>query len=603
MSKSATEPNTATKPKATKKLAAPSKLMVLEKQKKAVQTSISPFGWMFDAWNYQVDSWQRSVLFLDTLRQRANNMIEHEKNGMPPLLDFKYEMVLDARTFEIPANYALLKITEIEDVCLQDCFDSEKPPVIIVDPRAGHGPGIGGFKRDSEVGIAMHEGYPVYFVMFYPDPEPGQTIADVLHALRIFVKKAEELHGGKAPILYGNCQAGWLLTILAADCEGLGGQLVLNGSPLSYWASSEEGNPMQISGSLVGGVWLPRFVSDLGNGTFDGAWLVQNFEILNPANALWEKYYDLYANIDTERDRFLEFERWWTGFYSLSEEEITSTVENLFIGNKLERGELQFGDCCSIDLKKITNPILIFASHGDNITPPLQALHWIRQVYPTNQALKKAGQRIAYMINPNVGHLGIFVSAKVAKLEHRAILEHVREMEDLEPGLYEMKIIAHTNNPDCSHDQYEVRFEARNIEDLCESMPSEPFEAVRRISEQNDTLYRSTLRPLIQKLANPVSAKILRAAHPMRLSRMIFSEKVNPWMWHIAWMAKMVEDDHRAAKNPEGILPDIEKNVSKQIAKALHDQSEARNEVAATVFKQLFKTKAGESMTAAPETR
>ena len=68
-------------------------------------------------------------------------------------------------------------------------------------------------------------------------------------------------------------------------------------------------------------------------------------------------------------------------------------------------------------------------------------------------------------------------------------------------------------------------------------------------------------------------------------------------------MAKMVEDDHRAAKNPEGILPDIEKNVSKQIAKALHDQSEARNEVAATVFKQLFKTKAGESMTAAPETR
>jgi hypothetical protein len=587
MAKPATKPKTATKTKAPKKPTAPVKLAAIEKQEVMEQEATSPFSWMFDAWNYQVDSWQRSVLFFDTLRQRANNMIEHEKNGMPPLLDFKYEMVLDARTFETPANYALLKITEIEDVCLKDCFDPEKPPVIIVDPRAGHGPGIGGFKRDSEVGIAMHEGYPVYFVMFYPNPEPGQTITDVLQALRVFVEKAKELHGGKAPILYGNCQAGWMLTILAADCEGLAGPVVTNGSPLSYWASSEEGNPMQVSGSLAGGVWISRFLSDLGNGTFDGAWLVQNFENLNPANALWEKYYNLYANIDTERDRFLEFERWWTGFYSLSEEEITTTVENLFIGNKLERGELQLDDGCTVDLKDITNPLLIFASHGDNITPPRQALHWIRQVYPTTDALKQAGQRIAYMINPNVGHLGIFVSAKVAKLEHRAILEHVREMENLKPGLYEMKIINPTGNPDCRHDQYEVCFEERNIEDLCESMPSEPFDVVRRVSEQNDTLYRWTLRPWVQAFANPISAEMLRVMHPMRLSRTMFSEKVNPFMWHTAWMAKMVED-HRAEKKPEGMLHEAEQGVSGHITKTLHDVSEARDEVMHELFSQLF---------------
>ncbi|MCH2546541.1 MAG: DUF3141 domain-containing protein [Alphaproteobacteria bacterium] len=545
---------------------------------------------MFDAWNYQIDSWQRSVLFLDTLRQRADNMIEHEENGMPPLLDFKYEMVLDARTFDSPANYALLKITEIEDVCLKDCFDPEKPPVIIVDPRAGHGPGIGGFKRDSEVGIAMHEGYPVYFVMFYPDPEPHQTVSDVLQALRKFTEKAKKLHGGKAPILYGNCQAGWMLTILAADCEGLAGPVITNGSPLSYWASSEEGNPMQIMGSLAGGVWISRFLADLGNGTFDGAWLVQNFERLNPANALWEKYYNLYANIDTERDRFLEFERWWTGFYSLSEEEITTTVENLFVGNKLERGELVLDDGCTIDLKKITNPLLIFASHGDNITPPRQALHWIRQVYPTTADLKKAGQRIAYMINEHVGHLGIFVSAKVAKLEHRAMLEHVREMEYLKPGLYEMKIINPTNNPDCRHDQYEVQFEERQIEDLCESQPSEPFDAVRRISEQNDTLYRWTLRPWVQAFANPLTADMLKNTHPMRLSRKMFSKQLNPWMWHTAWLAKLVEDQRidKANTTPEGTLYEAEQTASQQIAKALHDMSDARDKAMHGLFSQLY---------------
>ena len=62
---------------------------------------------------------------------------------------------------------------------------------------------------------------------------------------------------------------------------------------------------------------------------------MQNFENLNPANTLWEKWYHLYANIDTEPERFLEFERWWGGFYLFNEEEIRWIVNNLFVGNKL----------------------------------------------------------------------------------------------------------------------------------------------------------------------------------------------------------------------------------------------------------------------------
>ncbi len=134
-----------------------------------------------DIVNYQRDLWERSILFWDTLRQRADNMIAHERAGKPPLLDFDYEMILDARRFDRPVNYALLRITRYGDKCLEDCLDPAKPPVMIVDPRAGHGPGIGGFKRESEVGIALHEGYPVYFVVFFPEPSPGETMADVLH--------------------------------------------------------------------------------------------------------------------------------------------------------------------------------------------------------------------------------------------------------------------------------------------------------------------------------------------------------------------------------------------------------------------------------------
>ena len=372
---------------------------------------------------YQLDLWQRSVRYLDTLRQRAENMLEHERAGKPPLLDFDYETILDGRRLARPANYALLRITRVGDDCLEDCLDTSKPPVVIVDPRAGHGPGIGGFKRDSEVGMALHEGHPVYFVIFFPEPLPGQTLDDVLHVLRRFVEAVAERHPGQPPVLYGNCQAGWAIALLSADCEGLVGPAVLNGSPLSYWSGESGVNPMRLAGGLLGGAWLTHLLADLGNGRFDGAHLAANFESLTPANTLWQKDYQLFADVEGQRERFLDFERWWTGFYTLSKEEIVAIVENLFVGNQLERGEFQVCPGCTVDLRRIRNPLVIFASGGDNITPPHQALNWIPAVYPDTEALKAAGQRIVYLLNPHVGHLGIFVSSRVARLEHRSLLE------------------------------------------------------------------------------------------------------------------------------------------------------------------------------------
>src|SRR5450759_3244684 len=158
-------------------------------------TAISPLA---DVLAYQRDVWERWVLFIDTLRQRADDLLAHDRAGKPPLLDFDYELILDARRFERPANYALLRITRVGDDCIEDCLDPSKPPVIVVDPRAGQGPGVGGFKRYSEVGIGLHEGYSVYFVAFFPEPCPGQTIADVLHALRGFVEEVAGRHSGSA---------------------------------------------------------------------------------------------------------------------------------------------------------------------------------------------------------------------------------------------------------------------------------------------------------------------------------------------------------------------------------------------------------------------
>jgi len=70
---------------------------------------------------------------------------------------------------------------------------------------------------------------------------------------------------------------------------------------------------MRYAGGMLGGTWMSSLASDMGAGLFDGAYLVQNFENLNPANTFWDKYYNVYKNVDTEVPRFLEFERWWAG--------------------------------------------------------------------------------------------------------------------------------------------------------------------------------------------------------------------------------------------------------------------------------------------------
>lgn len=483
---------------------------------------------------YQRDFLERSILFWDTLRERADNMLEHERTGSPPLLDFRFETILDARTFERPVNYVLLRILGSDP---EPSLDPGKPPVIVVDPRAGHGPGIGGFKQDSEVGIALDEGYPVYFVSFFPEPALGQTLADVLHALRRFVEVVAARHPGEPPVLYGNCQAGWAVTLLSADCSGLVGPAVLNGSPLSYWAGEAGINPMRLAAGFTGGVWLAHLLADLGNGRFDGAWLVQNFENLKPETT-WEKYADLFSDIDHERERFLSFERWWNGYYFLSREEILAIVENLFIGNKLERGLFRICHGCFADLRRIRNPLVIFASYGDNITPPHQALGWISTVYESTDDLQAAGQRIVYLTNPHAGHLGLFVSAAVARFEHRAILESIAEIETLTPGLYEMKIENPTGDPNCRKPHYSVRFEPRRVEDLHFAGNKSALKEVNEISQATEAFYRTFVSPWVQALSNPWTAETAKWLHPMRTSRYLFSLSFAPWLHGLAEVAE-----------------------------------------------------------------
>jgi pimeloyl-ACP methyl ester carboxylesterase len=536
-------------------------------------TAAGPGAGIWSDWYaYAVDATQRSILFWDAIRQRGNNFIEHTQAGLPPVLHFDYETMVDGRTLARPVNYALLRIVPPPGITV----DPKRRPYIIIDPRAGHGPGIGGFKDDSQVGVALREGHPVYFVIFFRDPEPGQTLLDVCEAEKHFVREVRALHpASPKPAIVGNCQGGWAAMMLAASDPDDTGPIVINGAPMSYWGGAwqagEGDNPMRYSGGMLGGTWLSSLASDLGGGVFDGAHLVENFENLNPANTFWDKYYHLYANVDTEPPRFLEFERWWGGFYLMNREEIEWITRNLFVGNKLWKGETRGPQGTAFDLRNIKAPIVLFASMGDNITPPQQAYNWVADVYGSTDEIKARGQVIVGLMHENVGHLGIFVSGKVARKEHAQIVSVLKSIEALPPGLYVMRI--KERNARGGEVEYDVEFEERSLEEVVARLnrfnrnDEKPFEAVAAISEFNQRAYELFLQPLVQASSGEFAGKVRRQFHPLRMQRWAFSD-LNPWLGWVAPAASMVRAK-RMTVAPDNALRRLEKTASSAISASL----------------------------------
>jgi hypothetical protein len=558
---------------------------------KLFDTSIPGAGLIKDALDYYTDSWQRSFLYLNTMRKRGSIYLRHLQEGQPTVLIFKYEKILSGLTLNRPVNYDLVRIIPDEEYAI----DPDKRPIVVVDPRAGHGPGIGGAKRESEIGMAMKNGHPAYFILFYPDPVPGQTLADVKNAELTFIEEVARRHpNSRKPSVIGNCQAGWAVAMMSAHMPGGTGPLVFNGAPLSYWSGVEGKDTMRYLGGLAGGAWIASFLSDLGAGSFDGANLVLNFELLNPANTIWTKQYNVYSKIDTEERRYLDFERWWNGYCLMTAEEIQYIVENLFIGNKLEQGSLEI-EGKVLNLKDLVDPVVVFASSGDNITPPRQALNWIIKVWGSIEEIKRRRQAIIYILHKDIGHLGIFVSSKIATKEHNEIISSFDMIEYLPSGLYEMII----EDGDEAHAGFDVHFEERTFDDILalDAGPDEDkttqqderaFEIVRQISEKNNLFYKTYISPWIRLFTTDQSAEAIRQLHPLRMSRYAFSD-LNPFFFPIKLFAPTVVRNRRQCSGDNPYMT-MEKCVSENMITLLDYARDMRDLTYEYIFKSLYES-------------
>ena len=263
--------------------------------------------------------------------------------------------------------------------------------------------------------------------------------------------------------------------------------------------------------------------------------------------------------------------------------------------NRLARGEVMDGNT-RIDLRNITAPVVVFASHGDNITPVPQALNWIIDTWGDERAIAAAGRTIVYVLHESVGHLGIFVGGDIARKEHDQLVTSLDVIESLPPGLYEMKLEAKAGMESLRWEQlepgdYTVHYEHRTMQDILVLNPEGReeealFSTIAKVSEFNATLYKTFVRPWVQMLATRPVADALGKMHPLRMQRQLLSD-ASPIAAVIREQARQARAN-RVTVSQEHPLRQMEHKLDAQITTSLNQFRDQRDASSVKLARALY---------------
>jgi hypothetical protein len=211
-------------------------------------------------------------------------------------------------------------------------------------------------------------------------------------------------------------------------------------------------------------------------------------------------------------------------------------------------------------------------------------------VYGSTDEIKARGQVIVGLLHADIGHLGIFVSGKVAKKEHAQIVSVMESIEALPPGLYGMQIEEHKGAD--GKTTYDVSFMERRLEEILPRLnrftraDEKPFEAVSAISDFNQRAYELFARPLIEAMANDYSAKLGREFHPLRFQRWAISD-MNPWLWWLGPTAELIKQQRQAVP-ADSALRKTEKMMAELTSASLDYYRALRDAISEAAFFQIY---------------
>ncbi len=181
------------------------------------------------------------------------------------------------------------------------------------------------------------------------------------------------------------------------------------------------------------------------------------------------------------------------------------------------------------------------------------------------------------------------MSGKVAKKEHTQIIEVLKYIQALPPGLYGMEI--HETTAADGTVAYDVTLHERKLEDLkrlqkYDRVDEKPFEAVAALSELTERAYELLVRPAVREATPDWVAKVLREWHPLRVQRWWFSDH-NPLLAGLPQVAAIVRA-HRRPRAVDNAGRRAEHLYSEYVSAALDLYRDLRDAASEAAFFQVY---------------
>lgn len=155
-----------------------------------------------------------------------------------------------------------------------------------------------------------------------------------------------------------------------------------------------------------------------------GDFLNIGFLMLMPFTLNIRKYIDM-VDIVEDKDKLLNFlrmEKWIFDSPGQAGECLKEFIRDFYQGNKLVKGEVKIGGK-TVDLKKITMPLLNIYASSDHLVPPSTTKPLNDLVGSTDKSLYEF----------QGGHIGVFVGSKSQKVLAPFIAKWLHERQDGEP--------------------------------------------------------------------------------------------------------------------------------------------------------------------------
>jgi hypothetical protein len=211
-------------------------------------------------------------------------------------------------------------------------------------------------------------------------------------------------------------------------------------------------------------------------------------------------------------------------------------------------------------------------------------------LYDHENEIVAAGQTIVYCLHQSIGHLGIFVSGKIATKEHGEFALAMDMIDLMPPGLYEAVITGideNVENRQLVQGDYLFSLETRTLDDIRALGGNSPkddlaFATVARVSEINQGVYSTLMRPAVRSMVTETGAEMMRHSHPNRLRFEMFADE-NPFMRPIESWAETVRENRRPV-SPDNPFLAIERMASDMVTSGLEMWGQARDAATEVFF-------------------